>query len=333
VAGLTATATIVSAWTYEQASTAAQAGDAVSVIQSLRIATMLDPEYALYQRDLGVWLLAEGETAEAQDRLHRALRANPADPAAHRAAAMAASEVGATDALSIAQGALRLRDDDAASLLTLAYVAQASGDVDGSRDALVRALRYEPWLTASAEWREEFGEEVSPLLDAAYQSWGTESDAENRHHEARAWLAAMVGKPVLGGATTSFDMAAAAVVDCRPDDAVRELGPTANAAVNARWLSVRMLAGRVRGEPVDDYIALAGLRWPIVAFMASNDVTGASPFTALAHDSKFYGRRSIAPPPDGPIFPSPESGLSAWLRDPIAAADRGAPDSRLASCR
>jgi O-antigen ligase len=333
VAGLAAAATIASAWAYDLASAAARAGDAQSVVQSLRAASFLDPEYALYQRDLGVWLLADGRTAEARERLGKALEANPADPAAHRAAAIAAAHDGAAEAVDLAEGALNLRDDDAANLLTLAYVSRELGDLAAARDALVRALRFEPRLTASPEWREDFGGDASLLLNAAHQSWAAEPDRDNEHHEVRAWLAAMVGKPVLGGPVTTFDMAAAAVIDCRPDNAVVQLGPTANAAVNARWLLVRIIVGRVDGQPVDDYIAMAGLRWPIVAFMASNEVTGASPFTALAHDAKFYGRRSISPPDGGPVFPSPESGLSAWLRDPIGAADRGAPDSGLATCR
>jgi tetratricopeptide (TPR) repeat protein len=332
-AGLAAVAAIGGAWFYERAAAAAQRGDATAVIAALRTATSLDPEYPLYQRDLGVWLLSEGRVVEARDRLEHARKANPGDPAAHRAAALAAAEAGDTNALSIARRALELRDDDAANLLTVAYIAQKQGDSVAAREALQLALRYEPWMAATDTWGVEFDRDVGPILAAASQSWQPVVQSDPEHHQAQAWLAAMVGEPVQAADVNRPDAAAAETIWCRPEDALERLGPGSGATMSGSWLLTRILIARVGGDPVDDFVALAGLRRPIVAFLATHDVAGASPFTALAHDAQFYGRRAIKPPDSLPVFPSAESGLSAWLRDPVAAADRGAPDSGLAACR
>jgi O-antigen ligase len=331
--GLASVAVIGGAWFYERASTLAQQGNDSGVVEALRTAEMLDPEYPLYQRDLGVWLLARGQTTEARAHLEHAIRANPGDPAAHRALAIAASESGDSDAMELARAALALQDDDAANLLTVAYVARHQGDASAAQEALQQAMRYEPWMAATGTWSEEFGDGVADLLAAAHDSWPAGQDADDNHQEARVWLAAMVGTPLPPAELSSVEAAVAAAIDCQPDEALELLGPPSTAAVVPDWVPVRIIVARMSGEPVDDYLILASLRRPVDAFLATNEPAGASPFSALAHDAQFYGRRSIAPPEGMPIFPSPESGLSAWLRDPIGAADRGAPDSGLATCR
>jgi hypothetical protein len=66
--------------------------------------------------------------------------------------------------------------------------------------------------------------------------------------------------------------------------------------------------------------------------LAFEGVTGQSPFFDYFADVTMYG----AAPMDlrsGPVFPTEASGLGAWLRDPLAAAQAGAPDSPLADCR
>jgi len=84
---------------------------------------------------------------------------------------------------------------------------------------------------------------------------------------------------------------------------------------------------------VNDVIALAGLRWPLLGILATQRVSGASPFADPATDFALY-RRLPMPAVDLDVFlPTADSGMSAWLRDPAAAADRGAPKSGLATCQ
>jgi O-antigen ligase len=325
-------ATIGAAWFYEAAGPAAARGDSRAVVAALRTATALDPSHALYQRGLGAWLLADGAVDAALDRLERAVEANPADPAARRAVAIAAASTGDGAALAVAQRLVDLQPEDVASQLTLAYVARELGDSATMGLALHHALRLEPWMTASQPWHEMFGDDVGSALRSAHASWSAQPlDRQDEHGRARAWLAAMVGDA--SDVTDVPAAAAAATIDCRLEDALRLLGPTADSGLDAQWLMARVLVARAAGEPVDDYLTLASLRWPILVFLSTADVEGASPFLGLAFDVQVYGRRPIAAPARLPVFPTSESGFSAWLRDPVAAADRGAPDSGLAACR
>jgi hypothetical protein len=65
--------------------------------------------------------------------------------------------------------------------------------------------------------------------------------------------------------------------------------------------------------------------------LAFGGVTGQSPFFDYFADVTMYG---MAPDDHsgGLVFPSDASGLSAWLRNPVAAARVGAPGSPLAEC-
>jgi O-antigen ligase len=333
MAAVAVVAFLGAAWVYESAARRADVGDTKGVITALEIATGLDPGHPLYQRDLAIWRLADGAPEAARKLLERAIGANPADPAAQRAAALVAAASGDPDGLAVARSLVDLRSEDPAGLLTLAYVARQLGDEATAANGLVQALRYEPWIAASEAWQTEFGDGAEAVLQDANASWTSDPSGAEQHEQARAWLASMVGAPLDSSAVSATDAAASAVIDCRTEDALALLGPTSESQLDSGSLLIRILAARAEGEPADDYITLAGLRSPFNAFVASNEVAGTSPFAALGYDVQFYGRRAIPLPGDALLFPSAESGLSAWLRDPVAAADRGAPESGLAACR
>jgi hypothetical protein len=304
------------------------------VLAALRAASSFDPSHPLYQRDLGIWLLADGQPDVARAHLARAVDGNHGDPVARRALAMAMATAGDERALSVVRELIARRPDDAVSHLTLAWVARELGAdqevVDGSLD---QALRYEPWMTATDAWHVQFGDDVVEDLRAALASWQSNASGAREHHRARAWLAAMVGQSLDDNTVSTADAGAAAVIDCRFDDAKEALGPGSTSGLDADGLLVRILEARARGELADGWVTLAGLRSPIIAFLATNEVEEGSPLLAIGFDVQFYGRRALPLPSNLPAFPTPESGLSAWLRDPVAAADRGAPESGLAACR
>jgi hypothetical protein len=303
------------------------------VLSALQIAATLDPSHPLYQRDLGSWELSAGSLEQARGHLARATLANPADMAAWRASAVAAAEAGDAVATSLAEEAVRMRNDDAINLLTLAYVLGLNGDETAQRQVLVQALRYHPWMTATDAWHATFGGDVSTLVRDAGAQWRADPADGTEHAMARAWLGAMDGDP-LGPTDDLADRyaAAALAIDCRPDDALLLLGSPSSSDFDSEWLIIRILVGRIAGEDVTNYVTLAELRIPVVAFLATNELDGASPYAAIAHDLQFYGRRAVTPTGDL-LLPSTEAGLSAWLTKPLAAARIGAPESRLSECR
>ena len=334
-AGLAAASAIAAVAHYEAAAPAADRGDRPAVLASLRTAAALDPSHPMYQRDLGVWLLDVGQTAEARVHLARATQANPADLAAWRAAAIAVAEDDPDEAVRLARVALEMRETDPLANETIALIAQRAGDQTGRDAALANALRYEPWLAAADAWRATFPGDITPLLVAADTSWSERPEGAAGYEQARAWLAAMVGTPL---ATEQVDdvvnAAIAAAIDCEVAQARALIaGLPTDRSYEADVLLVRLLLARIEREPDEHVLTLARLRWPFLAFLATVDIEDSSPFSSLGDDVQIYGRRSVPAPPGIAGLPTSESGLSAWLRDPIAAADVGAPGSGLATCR
>ena len=336
IVGLATVSSIGAAWFYDRAATAAERGDTSTTEDSLRAAVALDPSHALYRRSLGIWLAADGDAAEALHQLDRTIDLNPADLAAHRAAAVINAGRGRYEtAVALAASAVELRPHAPLSLLTLAWVAQAAGDGEAAHDALVEALSYEPWLAATPAWTQFTGDSVARLLDEAYDAVTDRAVGGMRQEDvARSWLAGMVGAPADPASVGTLQAAASAAIDCDIATAHSLLASLPRATlVNADGLLVRMLVARVQGEPTDDLVTLSSLRWPILAFLVERDVTGGSPFTELADDVWTYGRRAVSVPDEGLVLPTSEAGLSAWLRDPGSASRRGAPDSGLSTCR
>jgi hypothetical protein len=142
----------------------------------------------------------------------------------------------------------------------------------------------------------------------------------------------MTGRPVDEDSIDAMDAAAAAVIDCRLGDAARIVDESV-AYPTAASLLVDILLARASGEDARDGIELVMLRSPVLGYLAAVDVPGQSPLVDPEEDQRLYSRMALPAPPIGPIFPTSDSGLSAWLRDPVAAADRGAPESGLARCR
>jgi hypothetical protein len=83
---------------------------------------------------------------------------------------------------------------------------------------------------------------------------------------------------------------------------------------------------------VDRLLTLLAAHDPGIVRQATDGVAGASAVGDHNADVATYAQIPIRPP-IGPVLPTPSSGLSAWLRDPVAAADAGAPGSGLAMCR
>jgi hypothetical protein len=127
--------------------------------------------------------------------------------------------------------------------------------------------------------------------------------------------------------------AEAALLMCRPDLAATALdGLDTIEATAGPALEARLIYDRAFGTEVDPATLVLMSLWNTsLARQAEGSVEGDSPFRDYQADVQVYGRIPLTPP--GPTFPTGASGLSAWLQDPIAAADVGAPGSPLAECR
>jgi hypothetical protein len=81
----------------------------------------------------------------------------------------------------------------------------------------------------------------------------------------------------------------------------------------------------------DDVLFAFQVRSPGLARLVSNPARGPSPVPDAFQDILFYNRIPLSPMSVTPL-PSSPGGLRAWLRDPVAAAGAGAPDSPISEC-
>lgn len=328
--------TLLAGWSFDQATAAAHRGDSPAVLTHLSEAIGLDPSQPLYRREIGIWHVAAGDAARGWADLVTAFKLNPADASTARALALVASAEGDhPSSIAWAERAVRLRATHAENRLTLAYVAARAGEDEIAAEALTDVLRREPWIAAAADWDTTFptGDALNRLLSAAQERAGSQPGGP-RLQLADAWLAASVALPSPDGIGPDA-VASAAVIDCRlpQAQAAIEAMTTAEAA-SSDGLRARVLVARAIGSSsVNDTITLASLRWPLLGMLATRVTPGASPFADPATDFALYRRIPMPPPDLGLILPTADSGMSAWLREPAAAADRGAPNSGLASCQ
>ena len=335
VIALAITSSLVAAWAHDRAARSASEGEEAEVVSSLRQAATFDPGMPLYRRELGVWLMASGDLDGADAQIHRGFELNPADAATLRTVALVRLAAGDTaDAIGIAAEAHRRADLHPENALTLAYVAGEINDEDAQLAALVRAVRRYPWLLAAPEWDVVFPDvDKEMLLSEAAASWVDASEYSHRNRQARTWLAAFTGQGEyadegLAGAAES------ALLQCEHQEALVVLGRlTGTQAADGAVLRARLMVERAfDGGDDERLLTLLASHDPGIVRMASGGVAGESAAGDHNADVAVYGLIPIRPPV-GPILPTPNSGLSAWLRDPLAAADVGAPGSGLAACR
>jgi hypothetical protein len=107
---------------------------------------------------------------------------------------------------------------------------------------------------------------------------------------------------------------------------------TSETQPNIDDLRGRFLFETASGNGVSQLLSrLILLRDPGFAHPIAPAPGDAGPESAF-YDNRYYDRLALASVV--PIsLPTPARGLSSWLRNPVTAADRAAPDSGLARCR
>jgi O-antigen ligase len=337
-AGLVAiavTLTILASGSFDQARASARQGDGARVVQQLSQAVRLDPAFALYRRERGLWSEVLGDHEAAMDDLMEAHRLDVADATTLRALALFASASG-EDAAAIrwAEDAVKLRATHAENRMTLAYVAGKAGDQQLAAAALAEVLRREPWIAAASDWARLFpsGGSLVPLLGLASKA-ASEAPGDDRLLLSDAWLAAELGLPA--PAEMAPDVAASyAIIDCRFSEAKLAIQAMSSAeATGSDALQARVLVATATKDPArKDVLVLASLRWPLLGIIATEEIGGASPFSDPSVDLTIYRRRPMQPADLGLSFPTSTAGISVWLREPSVAAHFGAPGSRLDRC-
>ncbi|MGH2454707.1 MAG: O-antigen ligase family protein [Candidatus Limnocylindria bacterium] len=323
------------AFAYDRARAAAAANDDGQVLEALQTAIRLDPSSALYRRDLGVRLLSVEQYEEARTALEEAAMLNPGDQALQRAFAILALRSGDIPAAThAAEAAVRLAGRQAQNHLTQAYVALEVGDLRTGGTALMSAIRLQPWLLAAPDWVTVFPDvDKQELLGAAERSWAGDPTQSSRNARARTWLAAMTGRPLPEDAS-GYLLAEAALLHCDAGTAAQVLSELTNAeAARPAALQARVMTARAFGvgdlSALRELIRLSDLQLERQAF---GGIAGSSVVADSNRTRSEYGRLAVVTDLD-PILPTIASGLSAWLRDPVTAADLGAPGSGLAQCR
>jgi len=330
--GIAMTATASAA--FDDARRAAADGNTDRAIDALTTAIRADPQFALYWRERGVRRLEIGATDPGLQDLDHAVVLNPADPAAHRAAALGHLAAGDTNvALALARTAMDLRPTDPTNALTYAQVADAVESSD-PEVGLRLAISASPWITAAPEWSDQFptGEELRTLLKRTSAAWNPGGLSLERTRVQTEWLRAIAADPRVTGLHAAPDiLALAAVLRCDLDTDDQTLLLTRQTSVAA--LLARAMAASIAGD-ADELATASRLLdlWRVVTpGIAETDPGPASPFSDPAGDLRVYERSPMAAP-EIQTLPATDQGLAAWLRNPPEAAARGAPGSDMAEC-
>jgi tetratricopeptide (TPR) repeat protein len=333
--------TFAAAIAFDASQASASAGDKGSTVDRLATAVALDPGQALYWRERGMHRAASGDSIGAIDDLRVALRLNPGDTPAMRALALLLAGIGDdSGALAVARRAAELRPTHDGNLTTLALVASRVGDDAASREALVEALRRTPWIAASPRWQGTFptGSELQALIASADEAWVGRTDGD-RYAMAQVWLAAANGgggRGSLGGRGWAIPslLAADALLHCDLDAAKEAIDGPLSRSADGQSLLVAVLVGRASGSSslTETATALADLRNTGFFRLINDEPDPTSPFWEPDEDRRLYERNPVVPADLGVQLPTAAEGLSAWLRDPGAAASVGAPGSGLAAC-
>ncbi|MDQ3881009.1 MAG: hypothetical protein M3295_08050, partial [Chloroflexota bacterium] len=233
---------------------------------------------------------------------------------------------------------------DTENLVTLALLAQRDGDWATAHAHLREALQLAPWLSGSTRWGSYFatGDELAGLLEDAADEWAAGEGTSIILGTRPTWLVALSGRADLTDAAHREAVGLPATAEgltlalsCRGDDAV-EILERAIAAESyaADYWAARVVAGRVARDTADEarVLALTRLRSGALWYLAVTAAEEYSPFADPEEDGRMYRRESLPDINHDLILPTSAGGSSEWLRDPVAAARRGAPRSPLAAC-
>jgi hypothetical protein len=172
-----------------------------------------------------------------------------------------------------------------------------------------------------------------PIIIDGYLSWQDDPGMSARNVRARAWLAGLTGAAAPADAPLAIQ-AQASIFGCRIQEADTTLAKLSEqAAEQIDGLQAQLLYVTAFGDGrVGEITTLIRLRNPGLAASVTQALSGISPARNSFYDNRYYDRLGIAPP-NAFALPTSASGMSVWLRDPVSAADRGAPGSGLAECR
>ena len=326
--------TLLARGAFDEARLRVEEGDLVGARRALGVAVAFDPSMALYWREGGVRAVEAGDGDEAGDYLERAHQLNGGDATTLRALAVLAVNDGRLgDATQLAQRAVQLRPAHLPNTMLLAWVAMQAGDDELGPEALADALTWSPWAAAAPTWAEVFGPVSNSELRQAAAAWGAEAGDLQRSWEA-TWLRAMTGADPLVGLPLAL-VAVDAVVRCDLPRATTVLAEADNALDDRAWLAARLMLSSLIGD-TDAYrsaVEIAVLRRNELALPARTDPGPGTVFADFNEDVGLYKTLPLAPPELEPLLPTRAEGLAAWLQDPRQAAQRGAPESGLATCR
>ncbi|HWO89207.1 MAG TPA: O-antigen ligase family protein, partial [Gemmatimonadales bacterium] len=308
----------------------------------VELALVLDPENALYLRELGVLRLTRGDVAAAAQPLTRAASLAPTDEVTQRAYVHAMLELGrpdlAEDALSRAASVHR------ASTTMLLYEAwfHAASNEGQARSSAAHAVLLSPLIAASPAWEMHGFPSAAESVSVAYGLLRSSPAPPFRLSSQPMWLAALNGVPptqtdVDGASSVSLigtSRAFTALLGCRLDDAQRIIVDyqEVEAEQGLYWF-VRSLIERATGTDPSTSQQLAMLLEPVRYGAVFWGEVGESPFIGDSQDRGLYHQSSISAHPPALTLPATTDGLRAWMVDPQGTAQRVAPEVNLARCR
>jgi hypothetical protein len=331
---------------HDDARRMADRGQAADAERLLRLAITLDPAMALYERELGVTLLASGQFDAAALHLARATTVNSRDVVALRALAeaeLARGEVGAASAA--AQAAVAFKRSDVANLVTLARTAAASGDDDLALDLVAEAIVASPGLTALDVRTIGMPFTTEEALHAALEYWLADRPIPARVVFQPAWLTGLTGRDdlllavqsVASGATGTPEPAVIAelthlALSCRLDAALA----LSNAAVQrlaggAEYWEMRYLVESATDEPSELTLSVGG-ESSILIPLAEGTFRLGNNLVAVSTDRWGYGRTPMSPPAIENVMPSTYALTTAWMRDAPTTAAATLPGTALGMC-
>jgi O-antigen ligase len=316
-------------------------GDLASARDSLQLATALDPGMGLYERELGIVALAISDVSSGVQHLRRALTTMPTDDTTARALAVAELAAGdhaaAARAIEAASSSMPRAE---ANLLMQASILFA---IDGESGVppLLQAIQRDPFVVGAPSWRLTFGGQghEEELLRAASRGIDPAALTSLSLSYQPMWLRAMAGlgppsptelQGAREGGVLLTSQAWVLLLDCHITEAsflIRDAEDT-EGRQGLYWF-VRVAIAAAAGDDMGGVLQLARIVVP--SFRAG--ISEQSALLDPAQDRRMYGRMSLYSVPGLPPFPAATDAKQLWIVDPFAAAERGAPQSRLATCR
>jgi hypothetical protein len=309
---------------YQAAGSAVASSNLEEAEDSLRTATDLDPQMALYHRALGLVEWARSGPRESLNELQKAVEANGSDDFAFRSLASAERAAGDTAAATRAvESAVMLQRSDTNNTLLAGELYAADDRSDAALEIVAETVQANPTLVLAPNWRQfvaGLNLDHNQVVLTALERWANKMPSPQPVTVQGLWLTALAGRNDLAvraerEAPFPAELAAAvkAALNCQNGKAEQAIATDPTPRESYYWL-IRIRVARQMGFVDNDaYTILRILTGSQRGTVEPVDVLSENTTPGFSLDAWGYRRASILIRGLAGSLPSPGAGLANWL--------------------